>query len=130
MQACFSAVIVLGLVLSGLPHAFCNCGCAEVAGKKSEPSCRSCCDSHGEQSSENPKPCKCRVCRVVKAVPPGPMAKAPSLDRTSSVLPMSAALNVRAVVFSASEKSGGAILSQALPPPACGLPILLGHLLF
>jgi len=130
MRACFSAVILLGLVLSGLPHTFCNCGCGEAAVENSEPSCRSCCAGQGEQTPEQSKPCKCPDCRVVTAVLPAPMTKAPSLDRTSSVLPASTARNVQAVVCSASENFGGAILSQALPPPGGGLPILLEHLLF
>ncbi len=122
--------IVVGVVFSGLPHAFCACGCMPATVEKSHSSGHSCCDSSGEKAPEGPEPCKCRTCDVAKAVPPAPAARASSLKLSSCCVPTAMTPSVHLVVCHHPERIGGLGPRQALPPPPCALPILLEHLLF
>jgi len=129
MQSWFRIVLVVALLLGGLPHAFCACGHAEAAQKKSAPSCRHCCEGRSEPEPDQPEPCQCRPCRVVNATPPGPPASVPPPQPNPSVSLIPVALSVQDAGDALPEQAGGAAPPGSLPPPSCGLAILLEQLL-
>ena len=130
MQKCLRLTIVVGLVLSGFSHAFCACGCAESEGQKSVQVCHRCGSDRSQQAPQQPKPCKCRPCQVVDAVPPDSAASVFSPDSTSGVSFAPVGPAVRFTVFRPSETLVVPGPPRASPPPHCRLPILLEHLLF
>ncbi len=130
MRHSVNLAIILGLVLSGLPHAFCNCGCAETAVREAAPSCPHCGGDDSDSTPRQSNPCECQVCQIVKGVPPGPVVKAPSLDLSSRVSSAPSGLSVQGVLGHSPEQICGASPPTALPRSYCALPILFGHLLF
>jgi hypothetical protein len=129
MHVCLRLAIVAAVVLSGLPHAFCACGCKPATVEESRASCHSCCDASPQQDSEPSEPCKCRTCHVAKAVPPAPAARAPALEPTAGCVSMVAVPSERLTVGDGPDGFGIAGPPQALPPPNCSLSILFGHML-
>ena len=130
MQPYLNLAIILGLALSGLPHAFCGCGSGAAVEQDTTPSCPDCGTGYSEPTPRQPKPCECQVCQIVKGISPGPVAEAPPLDPSSRVFPTPIERGVQGVLGHLPEKLGGLGPPLALPAPSCGLPILLGHLLF
>lgn len=87
MAGCLRLTVVLGLILSSLPHALCSCGCAGLAGadevrQRSERTCPHCCQGQADSEQPRPKPCECRTCQELKAVPVETAVAASSLTPT------------------------------------------------
>ena len=127
MSACLKITLIAGLVLGGLPHAFCFCA-------RTEPSAATaaghgCCTGHDDPAAEHPDSCQCRICDAVKAVGGTPKTSAPSLDLTSRVAPAADASSVRFVSVGLPEDFSPGEPSGWLAHSGCALPILLGHLL-
>lgn len=119
----------IGLVLTGLPHAFCDCGCGEPAKPVEVALCPHCDKTPDDAAPDRSKPCQCRQCELVDALPPGPLATAPSLDVTSHIDTPAVAAVLPLASASAREKTGRANPVDVLPRYGCALTILLGHLL-
>lgn len=130
VQHCFRLVIVVGLVLSGFSHAFCDCGCATAAQQESAPACPHCDGGPTNRVPEDgPGPCECRNCDQIQAVSPGSTAPMISPGPNPAVDLAPIAARVQFVPPCPSEEgtgSGPAGVSLGLPSD---LPILLCHLL-
>jgi len=127
MIVCTRIAIIVGLLLGGVPHAFCACGCGDGVEQKAARKCPHC-DDQGTPADENPNPCKCRNCSLVKAVvgasPANDYSLRPIFRLTSTPIP-----SVQGVAGQPVHR-GSAMESPGSLPPPCGLPILLEHLLF
>ena len=127
MIVCTRIAIIVGLLLGGVPHALCACGCGDGVEQKAERKCPHC-DDRDAPTGEEPNPCKCRNCSLVKAVvgasPANDHSFRPVFRLASAPVPSVQPVAVRSVSHGSAMESPG-----SLPPP-CGLPILLEHLLF
>ena len=127
MQVWLKVALIVGLVLGGLPHAFC-CKSAEAAKPAAASAGHDCCSGHTDPTPDKPQPCRCRTCHAVKAVAAGSQTSVPSLDLTSRVSPTAVALSVRLVPDDLPGEFGPAEPLGRITRPGCALPILLGHL--
>jgi hypothetical protein len=129
MRKFLRLAIVVALVLLGLPHVFCACGCA-AAKEEVSASGKSCCGHDNDQPAEkDSKPCECQSCLKVDAVLPGPEVSDAPGQRCFGAEPGSAGPCVRTAECRMAGALGGAGPPVDLPPPSCGLPVLLGRLL-
>jgi hypothetical protein len=138
MRLAASLLVAAGLVLSGLPHVFCACGCGgphggEARAAEPEPSCPGCAREDRPKPAESPEPCECPGCElVVAAVWPAPK----SLPAPSSSAAWQEVSSAPVGVVVSSPKAAETGLPRDVGPPgrssrpSAALPILLGHLLF
>ena len=135
MPSALRISLVLGLALSGLPHPFCACGCAEGSGTRAvepapAPQCPHCCPAESEPASDGPAPCECRGCEQVQAVTPAaPPVAAPTSIGGWFDMAVSGP-GVQVVLARTPEVNRGVGPPGFSPSPGSALPILFEHLLF
>ena len=126
MNASFRIVLIVGLVLAALPHAFCTCPSDQAA----EPAaCPHCDGGSGDRPADRPEPCQCSQCESVSAVLPSPPATVRSMDSNSRLCLAPVAMSVQCAFAVRIEMVDGAEPLGLRLPYGCALPILLGHLL-
>lgn len=127
--------VVIGLLLGGFPHAFCNCGCAGEAAesqageRRAVPACPHCCPGDSAPTQDRSQPCKCVTCETVKAAFVGSQVNVPSPDSGWRATIEPASLCVASLALFASDqgiKTGPPCTSLR---SGCALPILLESLL-
>jgi hypothetical protein len=136
MQASAKITLAVVIAMTGVPHAFCNCGCAGPAVKsQAQPNgpeaCPHCRDRQREVPPDRgPRACECPQCDQIAgvvsdtiAVPPLPTLRSGlDIDPVSVSVPIPLAL--------VPEHQGGAGPPGFAAGLGRSLPILLGHLLF
>ncbi|NQT13183.1 MAG: hypothetical protein HQ582_10570 [Planctomycetes bacterium] len=135
MQNWATFLLVIGLVLGALPHAFCNCGCAgeaverQAGDQRAAPACPHCCPSGSAPTQDPPQPCKCATCETVKAAFIGSQVQAPSPDSgwPMEVGPADLCVAPLASLVSGQDVRTGPSCTSLLS--GCALTILLGRLL-
>jgi hypothetical protein len=135
MRICATFAVVIGLVLGGFPHAFCNCGCAgkaadsQAGDERALPACPHCCPGDSAPTQDRPHPCKCATCETVKAAFVGSPVNVPPPDSGWRAEMRPAALCVAPLAsFALGQGSRGGPTCTSLPS-GCALPILLESLL-
>lgn len=127
--------VVIGLLLGGFPHAFCNCGCAggtaesEAGAQRAAPACPHCYPGDSTPTQESPKPCECAKCETVKAALVGSQVNAPFLLTEWRAAIEPANLCVASLAPFASGQSSRTGRPCTALPLGCALPILLESLL-
>ena len=129
MNVVLRVTLLVGLVLGGFPHAFCQCGWAEGSKPAAPRVCHACGGGPAAPVPEKPEPCRCRPCEIVQAVADPAAQSVPALDLTSRVSPAAIAPSVRLASADSPED-----FSPAEPPGrfahlGCALTIFLGRLL-
>lgn len=129
MYSWLKSSLILGMVLSGFPHVACDCGCAAPDREQSVSACPHCAAGRARTEPERPRPCQCRQCESVSAVPAGSPVTAPSLESSRCIFAAPVGLSVRVFSAKAAEEAGRAEPIGPPLPSLCALSILLGHLL-
>ena len=135
MNIWISITLGLAVALTGVPHAFCACGCgglvALIPTEASDRVCHSCTgrDSVPAPDGQRP-PCECQSCGVIQALATAPATTVPYAGDVRSVGAPQASFLVAAPAPAPSPGSyGGTEPPGHFTGSQCALTILLGHLL-
>lgn len=136
MYGLLNIAACVAVVLSGMPHVFCACGCSGTVGRgaarhhDSAPACPHCASHRSHSPQDSPRPCECPHCRQVQATAPDRPATthSPAGGAWLGVAPPAAMLAPLAIQECPFAADVGPPADS--PGPLCPLPILFGHLLF